>query len=236
MKRKQQNTSEFSAVKTFITHFFNRVRTFFAAKPLKTLKKQYRIIFTVSLSAIALGLATLLILNGIVVGKTKAQIREITSEDGYETALVLGAKVHVGGRLSDMLRDRMDVGIRLYHEGAVKKLLVSGDGSGEWSETEHMKRYAMEKGVADEDILTDGEGFSTYESVCRAKEIYHLDKFVIVTQKYHLHRAIYIAESMDIEALGADAALYTYAGQLYRDIREVLARIKDMAVCLFDSK
>ena len=89
-----------------------------------------------------------------------------------------------------------------------------------WSETEYMKRYAMEQGVDEEDILTDGEGFSTYESVFRAKERYHLDKIVIVTQKYHLYRALYIANTMEIEALGADAALYTYAGQLYRDIRE----------------
>ena len=218
-----------------MARFFARIKESLSAKR-KPLKKKHKIILAVFLFVIALGLAVLLILNGIVVGTTKAQIREITPADGYETALILGAKVHVGGRLSDMLRDRMDVGIRLYHEGTVKKLLVSGDGRGEWSETEHMKRYAMEKGVAEEDILTDGEGFSTYESVCRAKEIYHLDKFIIVTQKYHLHRAIYIAESMDVETLGANAALYTYAGQLYRDIREVLARIKDMAVCLFDSK
>ena len=190
----------------------------------------------VCVSVMVAGISLLLILNGIVLGTTRKHIRDVTPQDGYEIALILGAKVHEGGRLSDMLRDRMDVGIRLYHAGAVRKLLLSGDGSGEWSETKYMKRYAMENGVAEEDILTDDEGFSTYESVLRAKEEYHLEKCVIVTQKYHLYRALYIAKTMEIEALGADAALYTYAGQLYRDIREVLARVKDLSLCIFDGK
>ena len=181
-------------------------------------KKLLRILLIVCASVMVAGISLLVILNGIVLGTTKDRIRDVTPQDGYEIALILGAKVHEGGRLSDMLRDRMDVGIRLYHAGAVKKLLLSGDGSGTWSETEHMKRYAMEQGVAEEDILTDGEGFSTYESVFRAKERYHFEKIVIVTQKYHLYRALYIAQAMEMEALGADAALYTYAGQLYRDV------------------
>ncbi len=177
-------------------------------------------------------ISTPLVINGIVLASTSADIREIVPEDGYDTALVLGAKVHPGGSLSHMLRDRMDTAIALYHAGSVKKLLVSGDGSGEWSETEYMKRYAMENGVAEEDILTDGEGFSTYESVFRAKEEYHLEKFVIVTQKYHLYRALYIADDMEIDALGADASLHSYSGQWYREIREILARCKDFAVCI----
>lgn len=194
--------------------------------------RKYKLFIIIFASILAAGLAVLLILNGIVLGTTKAQIRDITPEDGYAYALVLGAKVHEGGRLSDMLRDRMDKAIALYHAGAVQKLLVSGDGRGEWSETKHMKLYAMEHGVAEEDILIDDEGFSTYESISRAKKQYLISKFVIVTQKYHLHRALYIANDMDITALGADGALHTYAGQWYREVREVLARIKDMAVCL----
>ena len=97
-----------------------------------------------------------------------------------------------------------------------------------------MKAYAIQNGVSEEDILTDGEGYSTYESVSRAKELYGIHKLVIVTQKYHLYRALYIANDMDMTALGADAALYTYAGQWYREIREMLARIKDFGLCLFN--
>ncbi len=185
------------------------------------------------LFAVLLFLAAIpLTLNGIVLLSSKNKIREISPADGYETAIVLGAKVHKGGRLSDMLRDRMDAAIELYHAGAVTKLLVSGDGRGQWSETAHMKAYAMENGVREEDILTDGEGFSTYESISRAKTEFALEKFVIVTQKYHLYRALYIADDLGLTTLGADASLHRYAGQSYREVREILARCKDLVVCL----
>ena len=147
---------------------------------------------------------------------------------------ITGFLQNADGTLSDMLRDRMDAGIALYKNGAVKKLLLSGDDSGEWGEVTAMKAYAIQNGVSEEDILTDGEGYSTYESVSRAKELYGIHKLVIVTQKYHLYRALYIANDMDMTALGADAALYTYAGQWYREIREMLARIKDFGLCLFN--
>ena len=97
-----------------------------------------------------------------------------------------------------------------------------------------MKLYAIEKGVPEEAILEDPEGFSTYESVFRAKTLYGQDKLVIVTQKYHLYRAIYIAEDLGIEAAGVSADLEKYAGQLYRDIREILARIKDFGLCILN--
>ncbi len=201
---------------------------------MKAFLKKYKVPVIILASILAVCMLVPLTINGIVMATTSGNIREITPEDGYEYAVVLGAKVHKGGRLSDMLRDRMDAAIALYQDGAVKKLLVSGDGRGEWSETEHMKRYAIENGVLEGDIVMDGEGFSTYETVTRAKNIYALDRFVLVTQKYHLYRAIYIAETMDIETLGADGALHSYAGQWHREIREILARMKDFLVCCFD--
>ncbi len=195
------------------------------------MKKKTKILLI--LLAVLLFLAAIpLTLNGIVLLSSKNKIREVSPADGYETAIVLGAKVHKGGRLSDMLRDRMDAAIALYHAGAVTKLLVSGDGRGQWSETAHMKAYAMENGVREEDILTDDEGFSTYESISRAKTEFALEKFVIVTQKYHLYRALYIAEDLGLTSLGADASLHRYAGQSYREVREILARCKDLVVCL----
>ena len=172
--------------------------------------------------------------NLTVFFSTRDKIEPISAADGYEYALILGAKVHEGGVLSDMLRDRMDAGIALYRDGSVKKLLLSGDDSGKWGEVTFMKEYAMQNGVPEEDILTDGEGFSTYESLSRAKTVFGIEELVIVTQKYHLYRALYIAEDMDIEASGCDAALHSYAGQLYRELREILARAKDFVLCLFD--
>ena len=196
--------------------------------------KKLRIFLISALSLAVLSCILLLTVNFIVIGKTAGDIDTFSAENEHMTALVLGAKVHKGGRLSDMLRDRMETAIALYHAGTVDNLLLSGDGRGEWSEVKYMKLYAMEKGVPEDAILEDPEGFSTYESLSRAKELYHLDSLVIVTQKYHLYRAIYIAEDLDMDAKGASADLETYAGQLYRDIREVLARIKDFGLCLLN--
>ena len=172
--------------------------------------------------------------NFIVIGQTAGNITAVSPENGYSCALVLGAKVHEGGRLSDMLRDRMDTAISLYESGKVGKLLLSGDGRGEWSEVKYMKLYAMEKGVPEEDILLDPEGYSTYETMQRARDVYGLEYIVAVTQRYHLYRAMYIARDLGMETRGASADLDIYAGQLYRDLREVLARIKDFGICVFN--
>ena len=189
----------------------------------------------IAVAAILLfGALILLAINLTVVLGTRADIRNPDKEEDYLYALILGAKVHEGGILSDMLRDRMDAGIALYQEGSVKKLLLSGDNSGKWGEVTAMKEYAIQNGVPEADIIMDEEGFSTYESLSRAKQVYGIEKLVIVTQKYHLYRALYIAKHMDITAVGCDAALHSYGGQLYREIREILARIKDFGLCLFD--
>ena len=175
-----------------------------------------------------------LTVNLVVVCSVRGDIGEDFSESSEVYAVVLGAKVHEGGRLSDMLRDRMDTAIALYQNGSVQTLLLSGDGSGEWSEVKYMKLYAVENGIPEEDILVDPEGYSTYETMQRAKDIYGLERIVAVTQTYHLYRAMYIAKDFGIEVKGASADLDIYSGQLYRDCREVLARIKDFGMCLFN--
>lgn len=172
------------------------------------------------------------VINAVVIGTAAGNITDISAEQGYDTAVVFGAKVHEGGTLSHMLQDRMDTAIELYHEGKVNTLLLSGDGSGQWSEVKYMKLYAIQKGVAESNIIEDGEGYSTIETVTRAKEIFGIKKCVLVTQKYHLYRAIYTAESLDMDVKGASADVRTYYGQLYRDIREILARVKDFALCI----
>ena len=196
------------------------------------LKKRYIALIAAGVLAV-LSLVFVLTVNGIVVGTTFQKIGE-PFEDQNACAVVLGAKVHEGGRLSDMLRDRMDTAIALYKEGKVGSLLLSGDGRGEWSEVKYMKAYALENGVPEEDILEDPEGYSTYETMLRAKEVYGLDSIVAVTQRYHLYRALYIARDFGMQARGADADLDVYSGQLYRDFREVLARIKDFGLCLIN--
>ena len=200
---------------------------------MKFLQKRF-LFLLVPLALAACCLIFTLTVNLIVIGSVKKDIGKSFDGNSSVCAVVLGAKVHEGGRLSDMLRDRMDTAISLYQNGSVQMLLLSGDGSGEWSEVKYMKLYAIENGIPEEDILVDPEGYSTYETMQRAAEVYGLKNIVAVTQTYHLYRAMYIARDFGMEVKGASADLDIYSGQLYRDCREVLARIKDFGICLFN--
>ena len=174
--------------------------------------------------------------NGEIVGAldshddifTKEEI-EAYREIDPECILVLGASVLSDGTPSDMLRDRLDAGIALYRAGAAPKLLLSGDnGQVEYNEVAAMLEYALAAGVPEEDVFLDHAGFSTYESVYRAKAVFRVDRMLVVTQRYHLYRALHGCRAMGIEALGAGADQQKYAGREMRELREVLARDKDL--------
>lgn len=151
--------------------------------------------------------------------------------------LVLGCGVRDDGTPSDMLRDRLDRGIELYNLGASAKLLMSGDhGQSEYDEVNVMKQYAIEDGIASSDIFMDHAGFSTYESMYRAKEIFGADKILIVTQEYHLYRALYIATQLGMDAYGVSSDYHVYSGQFLRDGREILARNKDFLMTVVKPK
>ncbi len=153
-----------------------------------------------------------------------------------DCALILGAGVR-NSKPTPMLRDRLLTGIALYQSGAVDKLLMSGDhGREEYDEVGIMKDFAVEQGVPDSDIFMDHAGFSTYESVYRAKEIFEANDVIIVTQTYHLYRALYDADKLDVSAVGVSADLQSYYGQFKRDVREILARDKDFFWCLWKPK
>ena len=154
--------------------------------------------------------------------------------NNVDCILVLGCGVRDNGTPSDMLRDRLERGLELYFAGVAPKLLMSGDhGSVEYDEVNIMKQYAIDKGVPSEDIFMDHAGFSTYESVYRAKEIFCADNIVIVTQEYHLYRALYLAKSFGLEVHGVSCDYYIYAGQKMREVREILARNKDFFTAIF---
>lgn len=148
--------------------------------------------------------------------------------------LVLGCQVKDDGIPSHMLEDRIKRGIALYEDGAAPKLLMSGDhGRTNYNEVGTMKAIAIEAGIPSEDIFMDHAGFSTYESLWRAKEIFGAKKVIIVSQKYHLYRALYIAERLGVEAYGVDTDYRSYSGQTMRDIREIAARCKDVFTTAF---
>jgi len=159
----------------------------------------------------------------------------ITAEEATDAdcILVLGCGVREDGSPSLMLRDRLEKGIELYEAGTAPKLLMSGDhGRKDYDEVNLMKSYAMEKGVPSEDIFMDHAGFSTYDSMYRARDIFCAEKVIVVSQEYHLYRALYLAEKLGLEAYGVPAQDVNYRGQAYRDFREMLARAKDFCTAV----
>lgn len=178
----------------------------------------------------------ILIINTYVKKSTEKQIlkqKEYEELKDVDCILVLGAAVW-GDNPSPMLEDRLLEGINLYKNNVAKKIIMSGDhGRTEHDEVNIMKDYAIEKGVPSEDIFMDHAGFSTYESIYRAKEIFKAKKIVIVTQKYHLYRALHIANKLGLEAYGVGSDPRRYVGETNREVREILARNKDFIKCIF---
>lgn len=147
--------------------------------------------------------------------------------DKYDAILVLGAGLR-NGKPSPVLKDRLDTAYEVYEIGASNKIIVSGDhGTKTYDEVNVMKDYLTNKGVPSEDIFMDHAGFSTYDSIYRAKEIFQTEKIIIVTQEFHLYRSLYIASKLNLEAKGVSATLRHYTGETTFELREVLARDKD---------
>lgn len=146
-----------------------------------------------------------------------------------DAILVLGARVYADGNVSLMLDDRLTTGYELYRNGKAPKIIVSGDhGTKEYDEVNAMKSFLMDKGVPAEDIFMDHAGFSTYESMYRARDVFEVEKVVIASQEYHLMRAIFIARELGIEAYGVASDKHIYQGVMLKNrLREILARNKD---------
>ena len=204
---------------------------------MKTKKRAPRRLLAIFLCLCILGIGTVTVVNSIV--KLTAGDQILSSDEAamledVDCILVLGCLVKDDGSPSDMLQDRLRRGVELYELGAAPKLLMSGDhGRVEYDEVATMKRYAMDAGIESGNVFMDHAGFSTYESIYRAKEIFQADKILIVTQEYHLYRAIYIANRLGIEAYGVSSDYRTYIGQSMRNFREMLARVKDCGTCIF---
>ena len=165
--------------------------------------------------------------------------KQIIKENDYtelsdvDCIIILGAGIW-GDKPSPMLEDRLLEGIKLYQNSVSDKIIMSGDhGRKEYDEVNIMKNYAIEKGIPSENIFMDHAGFSTYKSIYRAKDIFEAKKVVIVTQEYHLYRALYIANQLGLEAYGVGADPRQYVGATFREIREILARDKDFIKCIF---
>lgn len=142
-------------------------------------------------------------------------------------AIVLGALVHSNGQMSDMLTDRVAQAITLYRAQKIQKILVSGDhGQVHYDEVNVMKNFLLIQGVLPTDIFLDHAGFDTYDSLYRAHHIFGIDSAVIITQEFHLSRAVYIGRSLGMNVSGLIADRYIYAGIERNQFREILARVK----------
>lgn len=180
---------------------------------------------------------TVLVLLSSVFGLTNYYVEQagekyIFSADQVPNAdavLVLGAYVFPDGKVSDMLNDRLTVGYELYQQGKAPRILVSGDhGRTNYDEVNTMKSYLKGKGVPSQDIFMDHAGFSTYESMYRARDIFQAKKLIIVTQHYHLQRALFIAREMGLEAYGVASDLHNYGPVMAEyQLREMATRNKD---------
>ena len=201
---------------------------------MKKRKKILRRFIIVSL----FGIIAFLAVNGyvrITSEKEIASIEELQEmEEKIDAVLVLGAQVKADGSPSVMLKERLDTGIQIYQSGITDRIIMSGDhGSDDYDEVNVMKDYAIERGVPSEHIFMDHAGFSTYESMYRAKEIFQAENIIVVTQNYHLYRALYGAEAMGLQAKGVACDTAVYSGDTYRKIREMAAVAKDVGYSVF---
>lgn len=186
-----------------------------------------------ALYIVALVFLFVFIINLNVVAKTNDNIYSVDElikiSDDYDCILILGAGIKSDGSATDMLYDRIMVGFEAFENHKSEIVFLSGDSENEgYTETVTMKRVLNENGVENSNIICDGYGLSTYESIWRAKYVYGYDKILIITQQYHLHRAIYIAQELGLEAYGVDGALRTYFKQPMYSLREYIARVKDV--------
>lgn len=198
-------------------------------KDKKKLSRAKKLALWLFLLILVLGLAFLAI-NAYVKASVSARVlspEQIADLDA-DCIIVLGAGVKEDGRPSHMLEDRLICAIDVYSRGASDKVLMSGDhGREEYDEVNTMKAFAIARGIPSENIFMDHAGFSTYETMYRARDIFCTKKVIVITQGYHLYRALYIAKELGLDAYGVAADLRTYRGQAYFDLREMIARVKD---------
>ncbi len=141
------------------------------------------------------------------------------------TAIVLGAGLLQNEKLSPIFKDRVDIAIGLYRKGKVETILVAGDdGSITYNEVNPARDYLLTQGIPSEVIFLDHAGFDTYSSMYRARDIFLVKDAIIVTQSFHLPRAIFIARRLGIHAYGLPADQHTYLFK--NNVREVLADVK----------
>ena len=223
--------SAFCRIRSITIAYHVRMKADRVSPPNKK-KRAKRAVIVLLIFAVVLPLT----LNYIVMATTQNRIitADVAANLDADAILVLGARVWDNGQPSGILKDRIRTGVDLYKSGASDRLLMSGDhGTDEYDEVNAMKDYALEAGIPSENIFMDHAGFSTYESLYRARDIFQVKTVLIVTQEYHLYRALYVARALGLNAYGLTSDRGTYAGMARFEAREILARMKDFFYAIF---
>lgn len=183
------------------------------------------------------GALTAGLINAWVFVSGKALIVSAETARPAQAVLVLGALVFPDGRVSPMVSDRLETAYRLYRQGTVKKILVTGDhGQHDYDEVNTMRKYLEQKGVPSEDIFMDHAGFDTYDSMYRARDVFAVSSAVVVTQAFHLPRALYIGARLGLDAQGVVAEGPVYYDTPRYELREMAARVKAFGEVLIRRK
>lgn len=176
-------------------------------------------------------------INYFVIQTTKTSIFSQNKIQAMHTGIVLGAGIRYDGTLSDILKDRADTAIELFQAGKIEKILVSGDnGTMEHNEVVPTQKYLISQGIPKNIIFLDYAGFDTYDSMYRAKHIFHVKSAIIITQNFHLARSVYLCQKMGIECVGTSADKHHYIKIAQFTMREWISRVKAVWEILIKAK
>ncbi len=154
------------------------------------------------------------------------RILDLQDAPSRPTAIVLGAGLRRDGTPTTVLADRVRTAVLLYQSRKVRKILMSGSVSAGRDEAQAMRSLALELGVPDEDILVDREGVRTFETCLRAAEIFDINQALIITQRFHLPRAMALCEAHDVDVIGVSADMRSYRASLLWNLREIPASLR----------
>lgn len=199
----------------------------------RTVGSVIRGIFKGIASVLLLAVLALVGINAWTVLSVKPHIEPTpaaVAESGqtYDCIIVLGASVYADGTLSPILKNRVDAAIELYNQGVAPIIVMSGDGrASNYDEPTTMKEYAINQGVPADAVYCDPGGYHTYDTMWRVHSVFGAQSSVVVTQEYHLYRAVYDARGVGMDAIGAVSDTGTYENQLWYDVRECAGRVQD---------
>lgn len=200
------------------------------------LARALSLVLKTALACVVFSVLLVMFANVYTVATTRDDVHTVEALEGShaDAVVVLGASVFADGTPSDILADRLEVAVDLYLAGAADVVIVSGDNrDSHYNESDAMKKYCVELGVPAADVLVDHAGYDTYSSMYRARSAYGSEDVIVVTQAYHLYRALATAQGLGMQAEGVPADKGAYDNQLSYSVREVAARTKDFVQTLF---